>query len=74
MKELQIAITTTMKEQNIDSNKFNPKGIKASISDNKNEMVSVKEFEKFDYNIKWLEKDFEMQIFDKETKTVVAIA
>ncbi len=33
-----------------------------------------KEFEKFDYNIKWFEKDFEMQIFDKETKTVVAIA
>ncbi len=33
-----------------------------------------KEFEKFDYNIKWLKDDFEMQIFDKETKTVVGIA
>ena len=42
-------IKKIMKEQNIDSNKFNPKGIKASISDNKNEMVSVMEHEKFVY-------------------------
>lgn len=33
-----------------------------------------KEFEKYDYRIKWLEKDFEMEIFDKETKIIVATA
>ena len=42
-------IKKIMKEQDIDVNKFNPKAIKASISDNKNEMVSVKEYEKFVY-------------------------
>ena len=33
-----------------------------------------KNFEKYDYTIKWLEKDFEMQIFNKETKKIVGIA
>lgn len=33
-----------------------------------------KEFEKFDYNVKWGEKDFDLEIFDKETGTVVGIA
>ena len=33
-----------------------------------------KNFEKYDYTIKWLGKDFEMEIFDKETKTIVATA
>ncbi|MBQ3474611.1 MAG: UvrD-helicase domain-containing protein [Bacilli bacterium] len=42
-------IKKIMKEQDIDANKFNPKAIKSSISDNKNEMVSVKEYEKFVY-------------------------
>lgn len=42
-------IKKIMKEQNIDSNKYNPKAIKASISDNKNEMVSVNDYEKFVY-------------------------
>lgn len=42
-------IKKIMKEQDIDTNKFNPKAIKARISDNKNEMVSVKEYEKFVY-------------------------
>ena len=42
-------IKKIMKEDNIDTNKFNPKAIKASISDNKNEMVIVKDYEKFVY-------------------------
>ena len=42
-------IKKIMKEQDIDTNKYNPRAIKASISDNKNEMVSVKEYEKFVY-------------------------
>lgn len=33
-----------------------------------------KEFEKFAYNIKWGEKDFDLEIFDIETGTVVGIA
>ncbi len=33
-----------------------------------------KEFEKFDYNINWGEKDFDLEIIDKETETVVGIA
>lgn len=33
-----------------------------------------KEFEKYDYRIKRSEEDFEMEIFDKETNMVVAIA
>ena len=42
-------IKKIMKELGIDSNKYNYRGIRASISDNKNEMVSVKEYEKFVY-------------------------
>ena len=42
-------IKKIMKELDIDSNKYNYRAIKASISDNKNEMVSVKEYEKFVY-------------------------
>ena len=42
-------IKKIMKELDIDSNKYNYRGIRASISDNKNEMVSVKEYEKFVY-------------------------
>ena len=42
-------IKKIMKEQGIDSNKYNYRAIRSSISDNKNEMVSVKEFEKFVY-------------------------
>lgn len=38
------------------------------------EPEDFREFERFDYNIKWSEEDFEMQIFDKETKTVAGIA
>lgn len=33
-----------------------------------------KDFEKFDYNIKWGDKDFDLEIFDKETGTIVGIA
>ena len=33
-----------------------------------------KEFEKYDYRIKRSEEDFEMEIFDKETKITVATA
>ena len=46
-------IKKIMKEMDIDSNKFNYRAIRSSISDNKNEMVSVSEYEKFvytDYN------------------------
>ena len=42
-------IKKIMKELDIDSNKYNYKAIRSSISDNKNEMVSVKEYEKFVY-------------------------
>ena len=42
-------IKKIMKELDIDSNKYNYRAIKASISDNKNEMVSVKDYEKFVY-------------------------
>ncbi|MBO5530769.1 MAG: UvrD-helicase domain-containing protein [Bacilli bacterium] len=42
-------IKKIMKEQGIDSNKYNYRAIRSSISDNKNEMISVKEFEKFVY-------------------------
>ena len=42
-------IKKIMKELDIDSNKYNYRGIRSSISDNKNEMVSVSEFEKFVY-------------------------
>ena len=42
-------IKKIMKELNIDTNKYNYRGIRSSISDNKNEMVSVKEYEKFVY-------------------------
>lgn len=38
------------------------------------EVDIFKEFEKFDYNIKWGEKDFDLEIFDKETGIVVGIA
>jgi len=31
-----------------------------------------KEFEKFTYNITYIENDFDLQIIDKETNTVVA--
>ena len=33
-----------------------------------------KDFEKFDYNIKWGDKDFDLEIFDKETGIIVGIA
>jgi len=42
-------IKKIMKEMDIDSNKFNYRAIRSSISDNKNEMVSVSEYEKFVY-------------------------
>ena len=42
-------IKKIMKEMDIDSNKFNYRAIRSSISDNKNEMVSVSEYEKFIY-------------------------
>lgn len=42
-------IKKIMKEQGIDSNKYNYRAIRSSISDNKNEMVSVSEYEKFVY-------------------------
>ena len=42
-------IKKIMKELDIDSNKYNYRAIRSSISDNKNEMVSVKEYEKFVY-------------------------
>ena len=42
-------IKKIMKELDIDSNKYNYRAIRSSISDNKNEMVSVSEYEKFVY-------------------------
>ncbi len=42
-------IKKIMKDLDIDSNKYNYRAIRSSISDNKNEMVSVKEYEKFVY-------------------------
>ena len=33
-----------------------------------------KDFKKFDYNIKWKEKDFDLEIFDKETGIIAGIA
>ena len=42
-------IKKIMKELGIDSNKYNYRAIRSSISDNKNEMVSVSEYEKFVY-------------------------
>ena len=42
-------IKKIMKDFDIDSNKYNYRAIRNSISDNKNEMVSVKEYEKFVY-------------------------
>ena len=51
-------IKKIMKELNIDSNKYNYKAIKSRISDNKNEMVSVSEYEKFVYT------DFDQVVLD----------
>ena len=42
-------IKKIMKDLCIDTNKYNYRAIRSSISDNKNEMVSVNEFEKFVY-------------------------
>ena len=42
-------IKKIMKDFDIDTNKYNYRAIRNSISDNKNEMVSVKEYEKFVY-------------------------
>ena len=42
-------IKKIMKEMDIDSTKYNYRAIRSSISDNKNEMVSVSEYEKFVY-------------------------
>ena len=46
----ETVIKKIMKEYNIDSNKYNYKAIKNSISSNKNEIVGVEEFKKFVYN------------------------
>ena len=46
----ETVIKKVMKEMNIDTNKYNYKSIKSTISSNKNEMVGVEEFKKFVYN------------------------
>ena len=46
----ETVIKKIMKDYDIDSNKYNYRAIKASISSNKNEMVGVEEFKKFVYN------------------------
>ena len=46
----ETVIKKIMKEYNIDSNKYNYRAIKNSISSNKNEIVGVEEFKKFVYN------------------------
>ena len=46
----ETVIKKIMKDNYIDSNKYNHRAIKASISSNKNEMVGVEEFKKFVYN------------------------
>ena len=51
-------IKKIMKELGIDSNKYNYRAIRSSISDNKNEMVSVSEYEKFVYT------DYDKVVYD----------
>ena len=46
----ETVIKKIIKELNIDSNKYNYKAIKNTISSNKNEIVGVEEFRKFVYN------------------------
>ena len=46
----ETVIKKIIKELNIDSNKYNYKAIKNTISSNKNEIVGVEEFKKFVYN------------------------
>ena len=46
----ETVIKKIMKDNNIDSNKYNYKAIKSTISNNKNEMVSVSEYQRFVYN------------------------
>ena len=46
----ETVIKKIIKDNNIDSSKYNYRAIKSSISSNKNEMVGVEEYKKFVYN------------------------
>ena len=46
----ETVIKKIMKDYDIDSSKYNYRAIKSTISNNKNEMVSVEEYKKFVYN------------------------